>query len=428
MATKIKSALDLQKQIYLGGLRGDKPRLPLNMNDLREMARHKLSRPAFDYLDGGAGQEKTISNNLKAFDSWKIVPNMLRDVSSVDTSVRLFGFQSPSPFFLCPIGVLELAHPEADLAVARACAATKMSLMISNQASTPMEDISLQMTDTPRFFQLYWSKSDDLVASLVSRAEACGCVAIVVTLDTTFLGWRVRDLDHAFLPFLYGLGLAQYVSDPVFTQLLVEEPPISAHKPKPNWKLLTSLWKMAQKHPGSTWRNFISRVPLKAIRKFIEIYMNPSLQWNDLARLRKMTKLPVILKGIQHPDDARKAVDVGVEGIFVSNHGGRQIDGAIGSLDALRLVKQAIGDQIPILFDSGIRSGSDAFKALAMGANAVGIGRPYAYGLAINGMSGVQDVIETLRADFELTMALSGCKTVGEISRQNLAESHYSLP
>ncbi len=428
MATKIKSALDLQKKIYLGGLRGDKPRLPFNMNDLREMARYKLSRPAFDYLDGGAGQEKTISNTQKAFDNWKIVPNMLRDVSYVDTSVKLFGFQSPSPFFLCPIGVLELAHPEADLAVARACAVTSTALMISNQASTSMENISLQMSDTRRFFQLYWSKSDDLVASLVSRAEACGCVAIVVTLDTTFLGWRVRDLDHAFLPFLYGMGLAQYVSDPIFNRLLVEEPPISAPKPKPNLKLMASLWQMAQRYPGSTWRNFLSRAPLKAIRKFIEIYMNPSLQWNDLARLRKMTKLPLILKGIQDPDDARKAVDLGVEGIFVSNHGGRQIDGAIGSLDALGLVKQAIGDQIPILFDSGIRSGSDAFKALAMGAKAVGIGRPYAYGLAINGMSGVQDVIETLRADFELTMALTGCKSIGEISRQNLVEPHYLLP
>lgn len=425
MDKKIKSALDLQKQIYLGGLRGDKPRLPLNMNDLREMTRYKLSRPAFDYLDGGAGQEKTISNNRKAFENWKIVPNMLRDVSSVDTSVRLFGFQSPSPFFLCPIGVLELAHPEADLAVAMACAATRMSLMISNQASTSMEDISLQMADTPRFFQLYWSKSDDLVASLVSRAEACGCVAIVVTLDTTFLGWRVRDLDHAFLPFLYGMGLAQYVSDPVFNRLLVEEPSMSAPKPKVNFKLLASLWQMAQRYPGSTWRNFLSREPLKAIRKFIEIYMNPSLQWNDLTRLRKMTRLPVILKGIQHPDDARKAVDFGVEGIFVSNHGGRQIDGAIGSLDALHDVKRAVGDQVTIFFDSGVRSGSDAFKALALGAYAIGIGRPYAYGLAINGMSGVQDVIETFRADFELTMALTGCKTIGEISRQNLVEPNF---
>jgi lactate 2-monooxygenase len=243
----------------------------------------------------------------------------------------------------------------------------------------------------------------------------------VVTLDTTFLGWRVRDLEHAFLPFLYGMGLAQYVSDPVFNRLLAEEPPMSAYKPKPNLKLVASLWKMAQRYPGSTWRNFLSRVPLQAIRKFIEIYMNPSLQWDDLARLRKMTKLPLILKGIQHPDDARKAVDLGVEGIFVSNHGGRQIDGAIGSLDALYNVKRAVGDQVTILFDSGIRSGSDAFKALALGAHAIGIGRPYAYGLGINGMSGVQDVIEALRADFELTMALTGCKTIGEISSQNVA-------
>jgi lactate 2-monooxygenase len=253
-----------------------------------------------------------------------------------------------------------------------------------------------------------------LVASFVSRAESCGCDAIVVTLDTTLLGWRVRDLQHAYLPFLYGMGLSQYTSDPIFQKLVKEQTALPESKVKPNLQLIGSLWKMARNYPGSTWRNFQTRIPLLAIRKFINIYMNPALQWSDLSKLRKMTNLPVILKGIQHPDDAQKAVDYGLDGIVVSNHGGRQIDGAISSLDALVLVKQAIGDQIPILFDSGIRTGADAFKAIALGANAVGIGRPYAYGLAVEGSEGVRSVIDYLRAEFELTMALSGCQIIDD--------------
>jgi lactate 2-monooxygenase len=350
---------------------------------------------------------------------------MLQDVSVRDVSVDLFGSKWSSPFFLCPVGVLELAHKEAELAVARACAITDTPFLISSQASTPMEDVAAEMPETSRFFQLYWSKSDDLVASFVSRAELCGCQSIVVTLDTTLLGWRVRDLQNAYLPFLYGMGLAQYITDPVFERLMTTEPPPVATKPKFNLHLIKSLWQMARRYPGSTWDNLRSRAPLIAIRKFIDIYMNPALEWSDLSRLRVMTSLPIILKGIQHPDDAQKAVDYGVDGIIVSNHGGRQIDGAIGSLDALRLVKHAIGDQIPILFDSGIRSGSDAFKAIAMGAKAVGIGRPYVFGLAADGREGVQSVIEYFRAEFELTMALSGCKTLGEINSSFLREFSF---
>ncbi|MBK8505728.1 MAG: alpha-hydroxy-acid oxidizing protein [Saprospiraceae bacterium] len=414
MDKPFKTAVDLQKLMFLGGLRNDIPKTPLNTEQLRLKAKDRLSPRAFDYLDGGAGMEKTMLSNTSAFGCWQIVPQMLKDVSLRDTSVELFGSKWVSPFFLCPIGVLELAHRQSDLAVARASAVTDTPLMISSQSSTPMEDIAAAMPETPKFFQLYWSKSDDLVASFVSRAESCGCSAIVVTLDTTILGWRLRDLQHAYLPFLYGMGLAQYIADPVFQRLMVAEPPPEAAKSKVNLHLLNSLWQMARRYPGSTWHNFRSRSPLIAIRKFIDIYMNPALQWSDLSKLRAMTNLPVILKGIQHPDDARKAIDYGLDGIVVSNHGGRQIDGAIGSLDALVLVKQAIGNQIPILFDSGVRTGSDAFKAIALGADAVGIGRPYAYGLAVGGTEGVQSVIEYFRAEFELTMALSGCHSIDD--------------
>ncbi len=423
MTKKHESAVDLQKEIFLGGLRGDRSPIPYNMDQLRDLARSRVSSRVFDYLDGGAGREATMDNNRKALDAWKIVPSMLRDVSRRDTSVEWLGIRTSVPFFLCPIGVLELAHPEADRAVARACSLTGVPMMISSQASKPMEEISALMPDVPSFFQLYWSKSEDLVASFVQRAEASGCRAIVVTLDTTMLGWRSRDLDHAWLPFLYGMGLAQYTSDPVFNRLVINEPPVSGVRPRPSLRLVISLWQMAKNFPGSTWTNFRTRAPLQVIRKFIEIYMNPGLQWSDLHRLREMTSLPVVLKGIQHPDDARRAVDAGMDGILVSNHGGRQVDGAIGSLDALHSIKQAIGDQVTILFDSGIRTGSDAFKALALGARAIGIGRPYAYGLAVGGTTGVQQVIRGIQAEFELTMALAGCKSVSEISSGSLQRS-----
>ena len=422
MGKDIKTAVDLQRQIFMSGLGGDTPNIPLNQEQLRLEAKNRLTPQAFNYLDGGAGMEKTSHANRKAFDRWQIIPRMLQDVSTRNVSLDLFGSHWSSPFFLCPIGVLELAHKESDVAVARACALTDMPLMISSQASTSMEEITTVMPATLKFFQLYWSKSDDLVGSFVSRAESSGCKAIVVTLDTTLLGWRVRDLQHAYLPFLYGMGLAQYITDPVFQQLMIVKSPSAAPKPKINLHLINSLWKMSRKYPGSTWQNLRSGTPLLAIRKFIDIYMNPALKWSDLSRLRAMTSLPIILKGIQHPDDARKAVDHGLDGIVVSNHGGRQLDGAIGSLDALRLIKLAIGDQIPILFDSGIRSGSDAFKAIAMGAKAVGIGRPYAFGLAADGTAGVQSVIEYFRAEFELTMALAGCKNLGEINSTFLRE------
>ena len=278
------------------------------------------------------------------------------------------------------------------------------------------------MGDAPRWFQLYTSTSDDLVASFLGRAEACGCDAVVVTLDTTLLGWRVRDLDLAYLPFLRGKGIAQYTSDPVFQRIL-EAAPTTELAERPNLAALGAAVELARAHPGPFWRNLRSAKPRTAARLFIEIYSRPTLTWADLASLRALTRLPILLKGILHPDDARRAIDAGMDGLVVSNHGGRQVDGAIASLDALPAIVEAVGDRVPVLLDSGVRGGADVFKALALGARAVLIGRPYTYGLALAGEEGVRQVLRNFAADFDLTMGLAGCRSVAEIGPEWLADT-----
>ncbi len=417
-----KSAAEIQKEIYVNGLRGRLPVLPLRYEQLREQAKIKLSKSAFDYLDGGAGMERTMLSNREAFSKYQLRPFMLRDTTDCDIGISLFGKSYPTPFFLSPIGVLELANREANLAVGRAAASLGIPFIFSNQASKPMEETASAMHDGPRFFQLYWSKSNDLVASLLRRAEAAGCDAIVVTLDTPLLGWRMRDLQQGFLPFLYGMGIAQYTSDPVFQKLVTSEELMQDEDQAgfPNLTLLRSLYRMAKNFPGNTWSNFITRRPLSSIRKFINVFMRTNLQWDDLQSLRNYTSLPIILKGIQTVPDAKKAIEVGVDAIMVSNHGGRQVDGAIGSLYALDDIAKEIGHQIPILFDSGIRSGADAVKAMALGAQAVGIGRPYAFALAVAGEEGVKNLLEYYLAEFTLTMRLCGCRTLDEVDRSLL--------
>jgi lactate 2-monooxygenase len=407
-----------QMDVYLAGLRGRRPLVPFSFDKLEQTARRRMPREAFAYVAGGAGLESTIAANRAAFERRRIVPRMLRDVSARDTSVSLFGRTLPSPFLLAPIGVLELAHRDADLAVARAAASEGVPMIFSNQASRPMEDCAAAMGDAPRWFQLYWSTSDELVASFVGRAEACGCEAIVVTLDTTMLGWRCRDLDLAYLPFALGKGIAQYTSDPVFTSLLKPAPLEKSGPPTPSG--LRSLFKATSAYPGGLRSNLRSGLPLAAVREFLTIYSRPSLTWDELAWLRGLTKLPILLKGLLHPDDARMAVEHGMDGIVVSNHGGRQVDGAIGSLDALPGVAAAVGGRIPIVFDSGVRGGADVFKALALGASAVLIGRPYVYGLALGGEPGVCEVIRNFAADFDLTLGLAGCTSVSEIGPECL--------
>jgi len=411
------SAQDRQREIYLPGTSGQTPAVPVDLDQLEAQAKAKMSARAYTYIAGGAGKEETIHHNRTAFGQWRIQPRMLRDVSERDMSIELFGQKLASPFLLAPIGVLEMAHAEADIAVGRAAARFGIPMIFSNQASVPMEETAAAMGDAPYWFQLYWSKSNDLVASLVERAEKCGCGAIVVTLDTTMLGWRIQDLDLAHLPFLQGQGIAQYVSDPVFQKLL-DEPEEATEQPKQklNYDTIRNVVQLMRNYPGGFFENFRSRRPLKAVRKFIDIYTNPALNWDDLPFLRKHTNLPIILKGILHPDDARKAIDVGVDGLIVSNHGGRQVDGAISAIEALPEVVSSVEGQLPVLMDSGIRSGADAFKALALGAKAVCIGRPYVYGLTLGGEFGVAEVLKNMLADFDLTMGLAGCTSVEEIA------------
>jgi isopentenyl diphosphate isomerase/L-lactate dehydrogenase-like FMN-dependent dehydrogenase len=410
-----------QEEIYLAGLRGKKPAAPVGARALEERARKKMSRRGFAYIAGGAGGESTMAANRASFERWRIVPRMLHDVSSRDLSVELFGRTLPAPFLLAPIGALEMAHRDADLAVARAAAAEGIPAIFSSQASVPMETCAAAMGDAPRWFQLYWSTSDDLVASFVQRAEACGCEAIVATLDTTMFGWRPRDLDLAFLPFVFAKGIGQYTNDPVFRRLVEESKrEDSGALGRVTPRAMLSLAQMARSYPGSFWSNFRSRLPVAGVRRFVNIYSRPSLTWDDLPTLRKLTRLPVVLKGILHPDDARIALDAGVDGLIVSNHGGRQIDGALGSLDALQPIVEVVAGRIPVLLDSGVYSAGDAFKALALGARAVLIGRPYAYGLGIAGERGIREVIRNFVAELDLTLALSGCRSLEEVTPDTL--------
>jgi len=417
---KKANALDRQRNIYVQGAAGLRQIIPFDVNLLEQKAKEKMRANAFAYIAGGAGLESTIQANRSGFERYRIVPRMLCNVEKRDLGIGLFGQQLATPFFMAPIGVLEMAHPAADLAVAHAAANYGVPYIFSNQASVPMEKCAAAMGAVPHFFQLYWSRSNDLVASFLQRAEACGSTGIVVTLDTTMLGWRVRDLDLASLPFLQGKGIAQYTSDPVFQRLVQEPNPNPAPKPKVTLTAIATLLAANRRHPGGLLANLRTGRGLQAVRTFTSIYSRPNITWADLPFLRQHTKLPIILKGILHPDDARQALDHGVDGIYVSNHGGRQVDGAIGAIEALPEIVQAVNGQVPVLFDSGVRGGADVFKALALGATAVGIGRPYCYALALNGQAGVEEFLSNWLADFELTMGLAGCKNVAEVKAAQL--------
>jgi lactate 2-monooxygenase len=406
----VTAGRERQAEVFLAGVRGRRPRVPVDPAALEERARGLLSAQAFAYLAGGAGAESTMRANREAFERRRIVPRMLRDVSARDTSVELFGRRLPAPLLLAPIGVLELARRDGDLLAARAAAREGLPFVISSQASLPMEALG----DGPRWFQLYRGTSDELAESFVRRAEACGCEALVLTLDTTQLGWRTRDLDLAYLPFLYGKGLAQYTSDPVFQRLLDDVVLPPAGRPTP--AALRTLVQVTRAYP---WRPARARAVVKL---FLDTFSKPSLSWEDVAFVRGLTKLPLVLKGVLHPDDALRALDHSVDGIVVSNHGGRQVDGAIAALDALQPVVEAVGRRIPVLLDSGVRGGADIFKALALGARAVLVGRTYAFALAVAGEEGVRETIRNLVADFDLTLGLAGCASVAELGPERLSE------
>ena len=404
-----------QARIFTAGFAGRRPKVPVAPEALERAALARMSRDACAYVAGGAGIERTMAANRAAFDRHRILQQVLRDVSQRDLSVELFGRRLPLPILLAPIGVLEMAHARADLAAARAAAGEGVPFVTSSQASFPMEEIAQACGEGPRWFQLYWSSRNELVESFLRRAEASGHEAIVVTLDTTLLGWRPRDLDRGYLPFLRGRGIANYLSDPVFRQMPSgdagpgERPPIGLGA-------IPSILQLLRHWPGGPLRGLASaQEAVQAVRRFIAIYSRPDLTWDDLIFLRERTRLPILLKGIVHPDDARRALATGMDGIIVSNHGGRQVDGAVAALDALPAVVAAVEGRVPVLFDSGIRTGADVIKALSLGARAVLLGRPYAYGLALAGEDGVREVLRNLAADLDLTLGLAGRRCMAEL-------------
>jgi lactate 2-monooxygenase len=372
---------EFQNEIYAAG---EAPPFPVRWRELEAAAYAAMTPEAADYVAGGAGGEETVRANREAFDRVRIVPRMLRGVGTRDLATTVLGTRMPAPMLLAPVGVQEIIHPDAEVATARAAASVGVPYVHSTAASTSIEDAAAACGDAPRWFQLYFPTDREVAVSFVQRAEAAGYSAVVITLDTLILGWRPRDLGRAYLPFLRGIGLANYTSDPVFTSRLQGD------------SLETTV---------AAW---------------IEIFANPDLSWPDIAWLRERTDLPLLVKGICSAEDARRALDAGVQGVIVSNHGGRQVDGAVAALDALPGVVAAVAPEVPVLFDSGIRTGADAVKALALGARAVLIARPAMWGLALGGEAGVAHVLRTFLGELDNTLAMAGYRSHRELARGSL--------
>jgi lactate 2-monooxygenase len=415
-----------QDEIYSGGALGRHPSVPTDFATLERRARRKASAVGWAYAAGGAGDGATMRANREAFERWKIVPRMLRDVSRRELGIELFGRRLPAPVLFGPVGASELLHPEGDLAIARAAAEIGVPYIFTSQACQPMEACAALMGDAPRWFQLYWSTDEGLVDSFLGRAKAAGAEAIVVTLDTTMLGWRPMDLNLGSLPFARGQGIAQYTADSRFLEVVRERIAATASGALPRREVeitlgaIRTFLSITRRFPGRFLDNLRSPEPRAAVETFLGIYSNPSLTWEDIATLRERTDLPVLLKGIQHPDDARRAAELGLDGLIVSNHGGRQVDGGIASLDALVDIAEAVGGQIKLLLDSGVRGGADVFKGLALGADAVVIARPYLYGLALAGAEGARDVVRNIIAELDLTLGLSGLTSIAELGPEAL--------
>ncbi|MFE4974739.1 alpha-hydroxy-acid oxidizing protein [Kitasatospora sp. NPDC056651] len=373
---------DYQNEIYLNGLGGVLPTMPMAFAELEARASAALAAPVLSYVAGGAGDESTQRANVAAFARWGLVPRMMVGANTRDLSVDLFGMRLPTPLFMAPIGVIGLCAQDGhgDLATARAAARSGVPMVASTLTVDPLERVAAEFGGTPGFFQLYTPTDRALAESLVHRAEAAGYRGIVVTLDTWVTGWRPRDLATANFPQLRGHCLANYTSDPVFRARLAKAP---------------------------------EEDPQAAVLEWAGVFGNP-LTWDDLPWLRSLTDLPILLKGIGHPEDVRRARDGGVDGVYCSNHGGRQANGGLAALDLLPDVVEA-ADGLPVLFDSGIRSGTDVVKALALGATAVGVGRPYAYGLALEGTDGIVHVLRSLLAEADLLMAVDGYPTLDSL-------------
>ncbi|WP_324198112.1 lactate 2-monooxygenase [Nocardia beijingensis] len=384
--------IDFQNEIYLGGLGGSTPEWPMTATGLESLAQQRLDPAAFAYVAGSASAERTAAANRSAFDRYRILPRMLRGSTGPgarDLSVEVLGTKLAAPVLTAPIGVLELLHEGGEVIAAEVTAELGIGTVLSTAASSTIEDVGAAAGAW--WYQLYWPADDELACSFVRRAERAGASAIVVTVDTPTLGWRPRDLEQAHLPFLHGKGIANYLSDPVFRAKLPAAPEESEEAMR------------------------------TAILTWVGLFGNHTLRPADLARLREWTALPIAVKGILHPDDARQVVDAGADAVVVSNHGGRQVDGSIAALDALPAVVATVGDRADVLFDSGLRTGSDVLVALALGAKAVLYGRPWAYGLGLAGASGVRHALRALLADFESALGLSGCTSPAEVNRALLS-------
>jgi isopentenyl diphosphate isomerase/L-lactate dehydrogenase-like FMN-dependent dehydrogenase len=375
---------DYMISVYMQGMAGSNPPLPLTLAELEAEARAKLDPCAYWYVAGGAGLEDTLDQNRAMFRRIKLMPKVCRDVSVRNWNTDVLKTRLKAPIVLAPIGVQEIVHPEAELAVARAAASLGISLALSTLSSYSLEDVAKAMSDVPRWFQLYPPKDLDLAKSLIRRAEAAGYSAILITVDTRQIGYRWRDLREAYLPFLRGQGIKNYLTDPVFRASL-EEPPEQDLQ--------------------------------AAVARWAEIYEDSSQTWDTFARLRDETTLPIAIKGVLHPEDVRKAVELGFDGIVISNHGGRQVDGCIAPIEALPHLAAITGERIDLILDSGVRGGSDVVKALALGARAVLLGRPYVWGLAVAGEDGVREVVQRVLAEFDVTCALCGATNVNDLRR-----------
>ncbi|GAA4487380.1 lactate 2-monooxygenase [Rhodococcus olei] len=386
---------NLQNEIYFAGLGGTLPALPMTAAGLEDLARQRLSPEAFGYIAGSASTERTAAANLAAFDRHRIVPRMLRGTAAPDVrdlSVEVLGTRLAAPVLTAPVGVLELVHPDAEAAVGAVTSELGVGSVLSTAASTSIETVA-QVSGETWWYQLYWPSDDEVAESLVRRATAAGAKAIVLTADTPGMGWRPRDLELGHLPFLQAKGIANYLSDPVFRSRLASPPEESAE---------------AMQMAVLTW---------------VSMFGNHAIRANDVARLTEWTDLPIVVKGIVHPEDAHAVVDAGASGVVVSNHGGRQVDGAIGALDALVPVASAVGERATVLLDSGIRSGADVVKALALGADAVLYGRPWVYGLGLAGADGVRHALRMLLADLDLTLGLAGFASVAELDPSILRDA-----
>ncbi len=373
------------REVYRRGMfDGETPDFPVSFETLREEATERMSWQAQAYIHGGAGTEETFERN-KEFSRWRIVPRMLRGVADRDLSVDVLGEEHAYPLMITPLGVQGLVHEEGELATARAAADLDVPFVLSSLSTRSMEEVADALGDTPKWFQYYWSADRDVAASFLDRAEEAGYEAIVLTVDAPTLGWRERLLSKGYYPFLDGEGMGNYFSDPAFRESL-DEPP--------------------------------EENPEAAVDRFLSVFGDASLTWDDLEFVFERTDLPVIIKGILHPEDARKAVEAGAAGVQVSTHGGRQIDGSISAIEALPEIVEEVGDETTVLFDSGIRRGEHAFKALALGADSVMLGRPFVYGLAHSGQDGVEQVLRNTLSQLDLTMGLAGIDAASDIDSE----------